>query len=556
MNSGCVGTYDAAGNMTEGPAPDSLSSTQKYVYDAWNRLAKVTDGETPIAKFEYDGTGRRILKIYDSQSPGTPDGVDACEHYLHGGDQVIETRQADLVAGVAPDADAIHPKYQNVWSGRYIDALILRDENTDPATDEQCDNGRIFYLADANFNVTAIVAESSRGEEDWAVRERYVYTPYGALTILDADFAPVPGNTSAYATTTLYTGSEYDAETGLYYYRARYYHVGLGRFVSRDPVQADINLYRYVANNPVVYVDPSGLYAADVHFYFTYSLARYLCLGGKSGYKLSDGTDASYALVIAWMTQHVDEDPNTCPTYSLSSSSIRQRHRFHLPDPDDAGGVRAGDSIVRELLGHRTLQGDFVGFGVFLHVYQDTWSHQGYGDVQGHFKIRPLDPDRPYLRPEVAEDMARAVYSQMRLLAISLGADKCCADWSSKSFEGFWSQIKDTLLVELEEESDRVQQWRTLTGASQGGTNDPDDPWVQAFRQAAVTVAAWYYGSKPIAASRVSEPALWTAGMSGAMRGGLDGASRVSEPALWTAGMSGAMWGGLGGASRVSRRSL
>ncbi|HUT10912.1 MAG TPA: RHS repeat-associated core domain-containing protein, partial [Thermoguttaceae bacterium] len=177
--------------------------------------------------------------------------------------QVIETRQADLVAGVAPDADAIHPKYQNVWSRRYIDALILRDENTDPATDDQCDNGRIFYLADANFNVTAIVGESSRGEEDWAVRERYVYTPYGALTILDADFAPVPGNTSAHATTTLYTGRRLDAETGLYYYRARYYHAQLGRFNGRDPIAyggGDENLYRYVGNSPTNAVDPSGLF--------------------------------------------------------------------------------------------------------------------------------------------------------------------------------------------------------------------------------------------------------------------------------------------------------
>jgi len=262
MNSGCIGTYDAAGNMTEGPDGNDPTVKRKYIYDAWNRLAKVTDGETVIAKFEYDAVGRRILKIYDSQSLGTPDGVDACEHYLHSGDQVIETRQADLVAGVAPDADAVNPTYQNVWSLRYIDALILRDENTDAATDDQCDNGRIFYLADANFNVTAIVAESSHGEEDWAVRERYIYAPYGAATILDADFFPVPGNTSAYATTTLYTGRRLDAETGLYYYRARYYHARLGRFVSRDPIgyaAGDANLHRYVKNRAVTALDPVGL---------------------------------------------------------------------------------------------------------------------------------------------------------------------------------------------------------------------------------------------------------------------------------------------------------
>ncbi|HUT10260.1 MAG TPA: RHS repeat-associated core domain-containing protein, partial [Thermoguttaceae bacterium] len=147
--------------------------------------------------------------------------------------------------------------------------LILRDENSDPASDDQCDNGRIFYLADANFNVTAIVAESSRGEEDWAVRERYVYTPYGAATILDADFAPVPGNTSAYATTTLYTGRRVDAETGLYYYRARYYHAQLGRFINRDPIgygAGDSNLYRYVGNRVTSATDPFGLFLPKFSF--------------------------------------------------------------------------------------------------------------------------------------------------------------------------------------------------------------------------------------------------------------------------------------------------
>src|SRR4030095_3316370 len=49
---------------------------------------------------------------------------------------------------------------------------------------------------------------------------------------------------------------------GLPYYRARYYHPGLQRFISEDPLGfegGDPNLYAYVANNPVRYVDPLGL---------------------------------------------------------------------------------------------------------------------------------------------------------------------------------------------------------------------------------------------------------------------------------------------------------
>ena len=57
-----------------------------------------------------------------------------------------------------------------------------------------------------------------------------------------------------------YTGREPDA-SGLIFYRARYYHPGLGRFASRDPIglQGGINPYAYAGGNPILYNDPSGL---------------------------------------------------------------------------------------------------------------------------------------------------------------------------------------------------------------------------------------------------------------------------------------------------------
>ncbi|MDA8259288.1 MAG: DUF6531 domain-containing protein [Betaproteobacteria bacterium] len=58
-----------------------------------------------------------------------------------------------------------------------------------------------------------------------------------------------------------YTGREDDG-TGLYYYRARYYDPGIGRFISEDPLgfeAGDVNFYVYVGNNPVNANDPSGL---------------------------------------------------------------------------------------------------------------------------------------------------------------------------------------------------------------------------------------------------------------------------------------------------------
>ncbi len=59
-----------------------------------------------------------------------------------------------------------------------------------------------------------------------------------------------------------FTGREWDPETGLYYYRARYYDSRVGVFVSEDPARSPGNLYSYVYDRPTVLVDPSGLWAA------------------------------------------------------------------------------------------------------------------------------------------------------------------------------------------------------------------------------------------------------------------------------------------------------
>ncbi len=60
-----------------------------------------------------------------------------------------------------------------------------------------------------------------------------------------------------------FTGYQFDAESGLYYANARYYSPTLGRFISEDPsgfAGGDVNLYRYVDNQPTYATDPTGLY--------------------------------------------------------------------------------------------------------------------------------------------------------------------------------------------------------------------------------------------------------------------------------------------------------
>ena len=84
-----------------------------------------------------------------------------------------------------------------------------------------------------------------------AVQTQYTYEPFGQ-TITTGEATGNPIN---------YTGRESDS-TGLKYYRARYYHPGLARFIGEDPIGlagGDVNFYVYVGNNPMNFIDPFGL---------------------------------------------------------------------------------------------------------------------------------------------------------------------------------------------------------------------------------------------------------------------------------------------------------
>src|SRR4029077_7030388 len=73
-------------------------------------------------------------------------------------------------------------------------------------------------------------------------------------------FGKVTKSTGTLTNPFQYTGREFDPETGIYDYRARYYDQGVGRFISEDPSRfaGGIDLYRYVGGNPVLFTDPSG----------------------------------------------------------------------------------------------------------------------------------------------------------------------------------------------------------------------------------------------------------------------------------------------------------
>ncbi|HXZ29068.1 MAG TPA: RHS repeat-associated core domain-containing protein [Terriglobales bacterium] len=104
-----------------------------------------------------------------------------------------------------------------------------------------------YYQADGLGSITSV------RDGGGALVASYTYDAFGNLA----------ASTGTLTNPFRYTGREFDAETGLYYYRARYYDPSMGRFIGEDPTRfrEANNFYTYVLNNPTVFSDPTGLQA-------------------------------------------------------------------------------------------------------------------------------------------------------------------------------------------------------------------------------------------------------------------------------------------------------
>ena len=212
-------THDVDGNLTD-------DGTATYTYDAENRLTQVVTGATTV-QFTYDPFGRRASK--------TVNGV-VTKFFYDGDDLIVET-------GNDP----------NALIARYL---------VGPGLDEPLELKRgstiSYYSADGLGSIVHLTNAAGN------IIERYTYETFGKLTIKNASGTELP--TSAFGNRFTFTGREWDSETGLYFYRTRYRSPKTGSFLSRDPLGylPDVNLYRYVKNNPTNFVDPSGYFVAQI----------------------------------------------------------------------------------------------------------------------------------------------------------------------------------------------------------------------------------------------------------------------------------------------------
>jgi RHS repeat-associated protein len=230
-------TYDRNGNLTS-------AASVGYQWDYKNRLRGVcslpsgvasctTLGAVMIASYSYDAMNRRIRKV--STNSGSLNGS---TNFYYDGWRTIEER------------DGFDNLTQQYVYGVYFDEPIVLD---------RADGQRLFYHQNALFSTFALTDLGAN------VIEGYEYDAYGQQTVFGPGFGTVLPPLGGLGNPIMFTGQRFDAETGLMYYRNRYYLIDLGRFLQRDPQGyrgGSTNLYIYAYDAPVSFVDSLGEQAA------------------------------------------------------------------------------------------------------------------------------------------------------------------------------------------------------------------------------------------------------------------------------------------------------
>lgn len=234
-------TYDNNGSLTQ----ETYSRLGKdikninYSWDTQNRLDQIDYNylgrptylpslSNNIMQFTYDDYGNRIKKTVNSES----------SYYINDGLRVLN------------ELDSLGNVNKSIVAG--LGQVAEIDEN-----------GIIQYIHTDVLGSTVLITD-----EQGEVVAEYEYDVFGSVI----------GKSGLAESNYLFTNQEYDPESELYYYNARYYNTATGRFISRDPVLGKVgdsltrNGYIYVKNNPLKYTDPTGEEEMEVCSEFSNSL--------------------------------------------------------------------------------------------------------------------------------------------------------------------------------------------------------------------------------------------------------------------------------------------
>jgi RHS repeat-associated protein len=219
--------YDSKGNRVSRTAKVG-GVVETYAYNSQNRLVGYAN-PTTTATYAYDALDRRVAK--------TVDGV--TEAWVYDSADLSDSTASNTALTFR--AGALIKRW---LFGPQVDEPLAYENYT--GTTASGSGSVIELLANRLGSIITAISVSTG-----AVAAEYDYDSFGTRTetaTLDQPYG--------------FTGREHDAESGLMHYRARAYDPETGLFLQRDPLgfsAGDLNLYRYVWNDPHNWKDPSGL---------------------------------------------------------------------------------------------------------------------------------------------------------------------------------------------------------------------------------------------------------------------------------------------------------
>jgi RHS repeat-associated protein len=219
---GYTNLYDLCGNMVV--RHGGLTNSQALTYDPENQLLAIAQAGVFSDEFGYAADGTRLWKRID-QNP---------------------TNVQVWIGNIYEEKSG--KKLFHVFAGSQQVCTFEAGSPLDGGSDT---NKVGCYYCEDSLNTSSALSDSAHNQI-----EVNVYYPFGRTQTASPQ--------ASFQVSRRFTGQVFDAESGLYYYNARYYDSELGRFIQPDDKIPDFsnpqsyNRYSYVLNNPLRYTDPSG----------------------------------------------------------------------------------------------------------------------------------------------------------------------------------------------------------------------------------------------------------------------------------------------------------
>ncbi len=259
-------TYDKADNrLSESVSPSNGPGiSRSYAYDGRSRLTSISDSAAGNTTLSYDPQGNLLQKVQ---------GGDTTSYVWNARDHLVSVSRNGSVlgrystdhVGLRVSKEALNPLQPQapprVLTTQFDDDNAVQDRDgagtvvarydfagRRPVALWSAEDGNQLLHADALGSIIATTAANG------SIKSETLYDAWGNPLVQ----AGISANKFAY------TGHQVDAETGLYYFKARYYDPTIGRFISQDPAEgqddrpASYQRYLYAYGNPTIYYDPDG----------------------------------------------------------------------------------------------------------------------------------------------------------------------------------------------------------------------------------------------------------------------------------------------------------